>query len=48
MTVPERPWNKDELVTVYENGNLLIDYSLEDVRINSNQCLHNHFSECDL
>jgi nicotinamide phosphoribosyltransferase len=43
QTVPERPWNKDELVTVYENGQLLVDYTLEQVRINSNRCLHNFF-----
>ena len=38
----------NKLSASYENGNLLIDYSLEDIRINSNQCLHNHFSDYDL
>lgn len=44
-TVAERPWNKDLLQTVYENGQLLIDLSLEDVRVHANQCLHNFFSK---
>lgn len=43
QTVPERPWNQDELVTIYENGKLLVDYTLEEVRVNSNRCLHNFF-----
>lgn len=43
QTVPERPWNKDELLTVYENGQLLIDYTLDQVRVNSNRFLHNFF-----
>jgi len=45
QTVPERPWNRDELVTVYENGQLLVDYTLEQVRINASQCLHNFFTK---
>lgn len=44
QTVPERPWNKDELVTVYENGQLLVDYTLEQVRVNASQCLHSFFA----
>jgi nicotinamide phosphoribosyltransferase len=47
QTVPERPWNKDELVTVYENGQLLVDYTLEQVRINASQCLHNFFAKAE-
>jgi nicotinamide phosphoribosyltransferase len=47
QTVPERPWNKDELVTVYENGQLLVDYTLEQVRINASQCLHNFFTKAE-
>ena len=45
QTVPERPWNKNELVSVYENGQLLVDYTFEKVRINANQCLHNYFTK---
>lgn len=44
QTVPERPWNKDELVTVYENGELLVDYTFEQVRVNASQCLHSFFA----
>jgi nicotinamide phosphoribosyltransferase len=47
QTVPERPWNKDELVPVYENGQLLVDYTLEQVRVNASQCLHNFFTRAD-
>jgi nicotinic acid phosphoribosyltransferase len=47
QTVPERPWNKDELVTIYENGQLLVDYTLEHVRINASQCLHNFFAKAE-
>lgn len=43
QTVPERPWNKDLLVDVYENGQLLVDYSLEQVRVNANHSLYNFF-----
>lgn len=43
-TVPERPWNNDILETVYENGKLLKDYTLEEVRINANRCIHNYFA----
>lgn len=45
QTVPERPWNQDILQTVYENGQLLVDYTLEDIRINANKCLHNFFGK---
>lgn len=44
QTVPERPWNKDELVTVYENGKLLSDLTLGQVRVNANRCLHSFFA----
>jgi nicotinamide phosphoribosyltransferase len=47
QTVLERPWNKDELVTIYENGQLLVDYTLEQVRINASQCLHNFFAKAE-
>ena len=47
QTVPERPWNKNELVPVYENGQLLVDYTLEQVRVNASQCLHNFFTKAD-
>jgi nicotinamide phosphoribosyltransferase len=45
LTVPERPWNKDVLRTVYENGQLMIDDTLADVRVRANQCIHNYFSK---
>lgn len=41
------PWNKDELVTVYENGQLLVDYTLEQVRVNASKCLHNFFTKAN-
>lgn len=44
-TVPERPWNHDVLIPVYENGKLLVDYSFEQVRTVANQHLHNSFSK---
>jgi nicotinic acid phosphoribosyltransferase len=43
-TVPERPWNKDVLDVVYENGELLKDYTLEEIRVNANRCIHNYFA----
>lgn len=43
-TVPERPWNKDVLEVVYENGELLKDYTLEEIRVNANRCIHNYFA----
>jgi nicotinamide phosphoribosyltransferase len=43
QTVPERTWNHDYLETVYENGQLLKDYSLEDVRVNANHFLYNYY-----
>lgn len=45
QTVPERPWNKDVLETVYEDGNLLIDTTLNEVKIISNRHLHNSFTK---
>jgi nicotinamide phosphoribosyltransferase len=45
QTVPERPWNQDILRTVYENGQIIEETTLEQVRINSNQCIHNFFTK---
>ena len=45
QTVPERPWNKDELVTIYENGKLLVDDTLDTVRARANQHLHSFFTQ---
>jgi hypothetical protein len=42
-----RNTDKDELVPVYENGQLLVDYTLEQVRVNASQCLHNFFTRAD-
>ena len=44
-TVTERDWNHDVLRTVYENGELLIDETFEQVRIRANQAVHNFFAE---
>jgi hypothetical protein len=44
-TVNERDWNHDILRTVYENGELLIDESLSDIRVRANQAVHNFFAE---
>ena len=44
-TVNERDWNHDILRTVYENGELLIDETFEQVRIRANQAVHNFFAE---
>lgn len=44
-TVPERDWNHDLLRPVYENGELLVNDTLADIRVRANQAVHNFFSE---
>jgi nicotinamide phosphoribosyltransferase len=47
QTVPERPWNKNELVTIYENGELLVDETLDTIRARANQHLHAFFTKAE-
>ena len=47
QTVPERPWNRNELVTIYENGELLVDETLDTIRARANQHLHAFFTKAD-
>lgn len=44
-TVIERDWNRDILRTVYQNGELLIDESLNEICVRANQAVHNFFAE---
>lgn len=44
QTVNERPWNHNILVPVYEDGKLLKDYTLTEVRERANRELHNYFA----
>lgn len=44
-TVPERDWNHDILRPIYENGQLLVDDTLAEIRIRANRAVHDFFSE---